>query len=247
MDQKLMLVFSFTFGFVACKGVKNNDVFHQDTDEINVETIVPKESSATDSYGVDLGLSVNWAECNVGATSPDEAGYEIPYGNTSGSIYYADKTPANISGTNYDIAKTKLGDGWRMPTEEEMRELIENCNMSTDVVNGVIGVRMTSVNGNSIFLPACGSGINAFWDDVEKNRKYKTAERNTIGHEGGYWTGSESVQGRKQLESMRKMGYEVIDHAGSSILKFNIDKKVRNIETAEPRRNCFPVRAVHDK
>lgn len=125
MDYKLLLVFSFVF--FACKGVKNNDVLHQDSDGIIVETIAEEEPSATESYGVDLGLSVNWAECNVGATSPDETGYEIPYGNTSGSIYYADETPTNISGTNYDIAKAKLGDGWRMPTEDEMRELIENA------------------------------------------------------------------------------------------------------------------------
>lgn len=246
MNQKILLALSFTFILTACKGVKANDDLRHDSDEVVEERIAEEESSETDSYGVNLGLSVNWAECNVGATSPDETGYEIPYGNTSGSIYYDENTPTNISDTNYDIAKAKLGDGWRMPTEEEMRELIENCNMSTDVVNGVVGVRMTSVNGNSIFLPACGSGVNAFWDDMEKNRMYKTAERNTIGHEGGYWTGSESVQGRKQLESMRKMGYEVVDHAGSSILRFNIDKRVRKIETAEPRRNCFPVRAVHD-
>lgn len=248
MKPKVILSLFVISVFAACNGNKSTRILHKDAIGNITETVVEEAEDVpeTKDYGVDLGLSVNWAECNVGADSPEMTGYEIPYGNTSGSLYYDDNTPANISDTRYDIAKVKLGDGWRMPTETEMRELIDNCDMKTDVVNGVLGVRLTAINGNSIFLPACGSGINANWDDEEKNRYYKTAEPRTVGQEGGYWTGSESIAGRKQLESMRKMGYDVIERAGSSILKFSIEKKERNIEVVEPRRSCFPVRPVHE-
>lgn len=245
MRKNIIAVFALAALTTSCIGNKGTTVIHADANGVLTET-TEEEAPEAKQYGVDLGLSVNWADCNVGASSPEETGYEIPYGNTSGSLYYDDKTPANISDTSYDIAKVKLGDGWRMPTEEEMRELIVNCNMTTDVVNGVTGVRLTATNGNSIFLPACGSGLNANWDDVEKNRYYKTAEPRTVGQEGGYWTGSESIAGRKQLESMRKMGYEVVERAGSSVLQFSIEKKERNIKAVEPRRNCFPVRPVHE-
>ena len=243
--NKLLVVLTTIFLF-SCGSNYSKRIIQKDATGAITETVVEEETPEADKYGVDLGLSVSWAECNVGATSPEETGYEIPYGNTSGSVYYNENTPANISNTSFDIAKVKLGDGWRMPTETEMRELIENCNMQSDNVNGVMGVRLTAINGNSIFLPACGSGVNANWDDEENNRIYKTAEPSTVGHQGGYWTGSESNQGRKQLDYLRKQGYDVIDKAEPSVLLISIDERQRNIRTVEPKRSCFPVRAVHD-
>ncbi|MBO7588831.1 MAG: hypothetical protein J6T18_05335 [Bacteroidaceae bacterium] len=199
------------------------------------------------TYGVDLGLSVNWAESNVGANSPEEFGYQIPYGNISGSIYYSQNTPANISGTISDIAVKQMGDGWRMPTEVEMRELIERCEMTIDVINDVKGVRLTGKNGKSIFLPACGSGLSAFWDDEEKGTKYRIAEPQTVGNIGYYWTGSELGAGRLQIEKAREMGFEVISKADPAVLTFNITKKTRSVTSESAFRNCFPVRAVHEK
>lgn len=56
-----------------------------------------------------------------------------------------------------DAAKVRLGDKWRMPTEEECIELTENCTAEWISLNGVLGMKLTSkVNGNSIFLPANG-------------------------------------------------------------------------------------------
>ena len=241
----ILLLFATVF-MLSCGNNTTKRLAQNDSTEVTTEAAIEEETPEVEKYGVDLGLSVNWAECNVGASSPEETGYEIPYGNTSGSLYYNENTPANICNTIFDIAKVKLGDGWRMPTETEMRELIEKCNMTTDNVNGVMGVRLTAINGNSIFLPVCGSGINANWDDEEKNRFYKTAEPSTVGHQGGYWTGSESIQGRKQLDYLSKQGYDVVDKAGPSVLLISIDEKQRNIKTVEPRRSCFPVRPVHE-
>lgn len=55
-----------------------------------------------------------------------------------------------------DAATVNLGDSWRMPTKEEMKELV-NCKHEWTTVNGVNGMRVTGPNGNSIFLPASGS------------------------------------------------------------------------------------------
>ena len=57
----------------------------------------------------------------------------------------------------YDAARANWGGDWRMPTEEEMQELIDKCTWTWTTQNGVEGYKVTSkTNGNSIFLPAAG-------------------------------------------------------------------------------------------
>lgn len=87
--------------------------------------------------GVDLGLSVRWAQCNIGASSPEEYGTYFPWDGT-------------------DYAQSVLGSPWRMPTYSEALELIEKCTFRWDSCNGVAGAYFTAPNGNSIFLPASG-------------------------------------------------------------------------------------------
>ena len=119
---------------------------------------------------VDLGLSVKWATCNVGASSPEEYGDYFAWGeiepksdyseenykyynsDTKEYIYIGD----DISGTEYDAAHVRWGDGWRMPTKDEVEELYEKCTWRWSIVNGVSGQVITGTNGNSIFLPAAG-------------------------------------------------------------------------------------------
>ena len=117
---------------------------------------------------VDLGLSVKWATCNVGANSPEELGGYYAWGELKEKGNYSEDTykyynkdgtnidiGANISGTSYDIAHVKWGAGWRMPTSEEMDEL-SDCHRIWTFVNDVGGLKFTGPNGNSIFLPATG-------------------------------------------------------------------------------------------
>ena len=140
------------------------------------------------SKEVDLGLSVNWADWNVGATSPEEDGDYFAWGETSPkSGKYVESTyryhdgssyihiGRNISGTQYDAARANWGGSWRMPTEEECEELRDKCTWTWTTYNGVNGMKVTGPNGNSIFLPAAG------WRDGTLSGR---------GSLGNYWSGS---------------------------------------------------------
>ena len=118
---------------------------------------------------VDLGLSVLWADCNIGGNSESPIGGLYGWGDPSGEKTsqnindYLDtvgglyvKTPQNISGTQYDIATAKWGTGWRMPSKENWKELIEKCKWTKEKAFHVYGYRVEGPNGNSIFLPNTG-------------------------------------------------------------------------------------------
>ena len=113
---------------------------------------------------VDLGLSVKWACCNVGAESPEEYGDYFAWGETTPKSEYTEensktyrKNIGDISGNPaYDAATANWGGSWRMPTRAEMQELIDNCTWTWTIQNGVKGCKVKGPNGNSIFLPAAG-------------------------------------------------------------------------------------------
>ena len=111
----------------------NNDI---------VSEMIPTYQSTPNTAtveAVDLGLSVKWASCNVGAYSSES------YGS-----YYTWSETKNID----------FSDNWRMPTASEMRELRDNCDWRWANVNDIYGYRVTGKNGNSIFLPASGFKLN---------------------------------------------------------------------------------------
>lgn len=86
---------------------------------------------------VDLGLSVKWATCNFGATSSEEYGTYMTYDKALEACKY-------------------WGGSWRLPTKNEMQELVDFCSWTLTTQNGVKGYKVTGPNGNSIFLPASG-------------------------------------------------------------------------------------------
>ncbi len=136
----------------------------------DVEEDGPVTPPATTCEAVDLGLSVKWACCNVGADVPEGYGGYYAWGETKEKSnytwdtykYYNSSTGncknigSNISGTSYDVAHVKWGDGWRMPTLDEIKELCNRCSWRSTEVNGVKGQKVTGPNGNSIFLPVAG-------------------------------------------------------------------------------------------
>ena len=110
---------------------------------------------------VDLGLSVMWATCNIGALQPSDLGSYYFWGSdrVNGSNVYASTEHPATEETFIDAATVNWGSQWRMPTENEMQELIINCKWKWKKVNNVPGYLITSnINGNSIFLPATAPG-----------------------------------------------------------------------------------------
>ncbi|MGM9817340.1 MAG: hypothetical protein ACI304_09855 [Lepagella sp.] len=133
---------------------------------------------------VDLGLSVKWATKNIDAYYPYSYGNFYAWGETSTKSVYSSNTRksdnkrnVNIAGNQkYDVARSKWGGSWRMPTKEEFQELVNKCTWTWIAVNGHNGYRVTSMTtGKSIFLPAAGhaisgpigvGGIGAYWSST---------------------------------------------------------------------------------
>lgn len=113
---------------------------------------------------VDLGLSVKWATCNVGASKPEDYGNYYAWGETGTKSSYTDdnsktygKQMYDIKGNSlYDAARANWGGTWRLPTKAELEELNNKCTWKWTTQNGVKGYKVTGPNGNSIFLPAAG-------------------------------------------------------------------------------------------
>ena len=113
-----------------------------------------------DDRWVDLGLpsGILWAAYNVGASSPEEYGGYYAWGETEEKSIYTDgnydwNIGPYISSTQYDVAHVKWGNGARMPSFDEIKELIDICNWSASLHNGA---QATGPNGNSIFIPFAG-------------------------------------------------------------------------------------------
>lgn len=133
------------------------------------------DPTVTTGQAVDLGLSVYWASCNLGAEKPEEYGDYYAWGETKPkssytaenySYYNANTTQhidigSDISGTQYDAATVILGNDWRMPTKAEMQELMNKCEWTWTQINNKNGYLITGKNGNTIFLPdACLANHN---------------------------------------------------------------------------------------
>ncbi len=132
---------------------------------------------------VDLGLpsGTRWATCNVGASTPTAYGNYYAWGETSTKSAYTEDNytysdnPTTLP-SNRDAATANWGSGWRMPTNDELNELKNNCTVTWTTQNGVNGCLFTGPNGNSIFLPTAGRRLDS--------------ELGGVGSDGLYWSGS---------------------------------------------------------
>ncbi len=130
---------------------------------------------------VDLGLSVKWANFNVGASKCYEYGNYYQWGETDATDYYDSKScrtydlsiselkEQGIIGVDssltakYDAATVNWGAKYRMPTMFEIDELVKNTEtkwISIEMPDGssVSGkIAKSNINGKSVFFPAAGS------------------------------------------------------------------------------------------
>lgn len=137
---------------------------------------------------VDLGLSVKWAGYNIGANSPEEYGEYYAWGETETKTNYSIETykfynketneiqniGENISGTEYDVAHVKWGNGWRLPTRRECQELLDKCKLIQTTYKGEEGEVVVGPNGNCIFIPTAGHYNNSSLESDKWVGEYMT-------------------------------------------------------------------------
>ena len=161
--------------------------------------------NAAPPVAIDLGLSVKWASYNVGAAKPEDYGDYFAWGEVSPksdfrwpnyqfgaskngpfSKYVLDENYGTIDHktildlTDDAAAAAWIGD-WRLPSKDEVSELMSTCTWTWTKWNGVNGYRVTGPNGNSIFLPANGMRSGTSISDE--------------GTVGNYWSSSISGDG----------------------------------------------------
>ena len=164
-----------------------------------------------------------WAECNVGATKPEEYGYYFKWGSTTGYTYdngtwvsskgvrMSSSPFSKYSSVGYyvnatgnltaacDAATAHRGAPWRMPTRTEMQQLLGNCTITFTTRNGVYGLLATGKGGystKSLFLPAAGRGDGSLY---------------YLGLNGFYWS-SESYTNYSVYDSVRATALEFDSH-----------------------------------
>lgn len=135
-----------------------------------IQSVANIRNGITQGQCIDLGLpsGTKWAAWNIGASDPSQKGIKAGWGDPTGTCtesdwsfdweeYYGGKHPAeDISGSSYDICKKKWGNGWRLPTNKQWEELMNESYTfwSPYTYNNVNGVKIRSkINGNCIFIP----------------------------------------------------------------------------------------------
>ena len=153
---------------------------------------------------VDLGLTVLWANCNLGAKQPRDYGAHVAWGEPTGMLwsgagvgwndngytwntsnYGGNNPPADIAETSLDIVAQNWGDGWHVPSYSEAKELCEQCQWKLQTYGDIKWYEVIGPNGNSIIMPL--SGI--YGDDIYATYRF---QRGPIGvnERGYYWTSS---------------------------------------------------------
>lgn len=169
--------------------VDNNKDFVEQKDYANnltdkyLERKYESDNKTSETQFIDLGLPSGtlWADRNIGANAPEDYGDyfrwgEItPFMEESENYDYSD-IGDNIAGTEYDAATATLGKGYKIPTDEQLKELLYCCSWERTTINNVKGMNVTGPNGNIIFLPAAGFCYNI---------SCRLADVGTGGH---YWT-----------------------------------------------------------
>lgn len=166
---------------VCLTGCEKKDKDAISMDEVNKGIITVPGKDGKEYEVVDLGIGVLFATCNIGATSPEQAGSMFAWGEIQTKESYrwinykwnkenepsADLTKyANRDSTKLekadDAASFIMGEDWAIPREADFKKLFtkKNCTSKYCKLNGVGGFLFTSVvkgyEGNSVFFPLSG-------------------------------------------------------------------------------------------
>ena len=215
-----------------------------------IERIEVKFDPARADTAVDLGLpsGLKWAKFNVGANAPEEHGGYYAWGETEEKNVYSwgwylckqdqcgtsadpfikSKTAGWYTlGAANDVAHMKWGGSWRMPTEDDLKELTENCTREKATINGVTGYKFTGWNGNSIFLPDgqikngpnLTSSTYTYWTSSNSHYDASTCQRATAFASNGNYSGFSSAINRAYGLAVRPVNDAT---TGSNIDGYNV-------------------------
>ena len=188
---------------------------------------------------IDLGLSVLWADCNIGADRPTAYGDYFAWGEIEPKDTYSwdnykycqdgdeHKLTKYCTKNKYgnvdnkeildpedDAAVQNLGNGWRMPTIGEYKEFLDNCDWKWTTKDGVNGSEFTSKkNGNKFFFPAAG----LMWSSLLRD-----------GLNGLYWSSS--------LYPDRPCGVQGIDFGSDFAILGVLDRRCDGLSVRAVRR-----------
>lgn len=157
---------------ISCTSHNSRTASEKSTDTIAVvDTVIPEVVHAN---AIDLGLSVLWADRNFNGEDSLDCGW-----------YYT------ASEANALLVET-WGEGWRVPTGKEMRELRLRCkwNHRTCVDkfrNHINGYVITGPSGKNIFLPSAGRLYFETIIEFGDGGHYITSSRDSDGEPIGYW------------------------------------------------------------
>ena len=155
---------------------------------------------------IDLGLpsGLLWAKSNMGTTDPTEIGDYYAWGETSTKKKYHGGTYKHYTGSHFDIKKynekdwktvleleddaanANLGVGYRIPTQEDWQELLDNCKWEAVTITlpeildpsqtkSIARWVVTGPNGKSIILPQTGGCRSDAWATSGEDTYYTTA------------------------------------------------------------------------
>lgn len=152
-----------------------------------------KEPLYNEPLYVDLGLPSGtlWCRWNVGAeyTSETNLGLYFKWGETVGyntkeeckaAAYKFNPSGDNATFTKYnetdglktleledDPVHSIMGFDWRLPTDEQCKELLEN-------ISGEYGNYTSNINGKKIYIPS-NDGVPCFWSSTLNEENVKSA------------------------------------------------------------------------
>ncbi len=158
---------------------------------------------------IDLGLSVLWANCNMGADSPEDYGGYFAWGDPTGALWSADginysgggygwessgyswntenyggkNPPTQIGGTELDVVAVHWSDGWRTPSLAEAYELCSQCQWLLRDTDGRKFYEVIGPNGNRIIIPLAG----LYGDDTHSSTRFMEGPLRAS-QTGYYWT-----------------------------------------------------------
>lgn len=195
----------------------------------SVTFVAPYENDEYNGYAyVDLGLpsGLKWAAYNIGAETPEASGGYYEWGETEETDFKlttnkhisADKTILKynvnpdqgdvdnklVLDPEDDVAHVLWGGRWRMPTDEEAKELHECCRWEETTLNGVSVTKITGPSGKSIYLPHTGyyAGSNLFSGGTEGC--YWTATLCTGGYAKDYCSYSQAFKAPYAISNLRR-------------------------------------------